>query len=365
MRVILRKAAHTEQAVQCTGQLMTVDKPKFADAQRQLTVGMRLGLINQHTARAVHRLDGEILFVDHGGVHVVFIMLPVAGAFPQLAAEDHRRGHLDIAVFLMHLAPVINQRIFKRHAIRQEERKARAFLGQHKQAEILTQTAVVALLRFLQHIEISVQLILLRESRAVNTLQHLVFTVAAPVCAGDIHQLHTVALDTTGRIKMRAGTQVGKVALLVERNGRVLRQVVDELHLVRLILLLHQFTRLSTRQLKTLQRQFFLADLLHLGLERIQMLLRERERRVKVIVEAVFDRRADCELHFRIQALDCLRQNMRHRVTVSIAVFRIFKRILVFFGHNCVPPSCFAGRTKKPTPDIKSGVSCWTTVCDV
>ena len=55
--IILREAAHAEQTVQCAGQLMTVYQTQLAYAQRQLLVGVRLSLVDQHTARAVHRLD--------------------------------------------------------------------------------------------------------------------------------------------------------------------------------------------------------------------------------------------------------------------------------------------------------------------
>ncbi len=56
MCVILREAADTEQTVQRAGQLVTVHQTQLADTQRQFLVGMRLRLVNEHTARAVHRL---------------------------------------------------------------------------------------------------------------------------------------------------------------------------------------------------------------------------------------------------------------------------------------------------------------------
>ena len=83
--IVLREAADTEQAVQSAGQLMAVDKAELAHTKRQVTVGVRLGLINEHTARAVHGLDGVILAVDLRGVHILFVMEPVTGGLPQLA----------------------------------------------------------------------------------------------------------------------------------------------------------------------------------------------------------------------------------------------------------------------------------------
>ena len=40
-------------------------------------------------------------------------------------------------------------------------------------------------------------------------------------------------------------------------------------------------------------------------------------------------------------------------LTVGVAVFRIFKRVLVFFGHNSVPPFVFWGENEKAHPRHK------------
>ena len=44
MRVVLREAAHAEQAVQRAGELVAVHKAQLAHAQRQIAVGVRLDL---------------------------------------------------------------------------------------------------------------------------------------------------------------------------------------------------------------------------------------------------------------------------------------------------------------------------------
>ena len=84
MCVVLREAAYTEQAVQCAGQLVTVDKAQLADTHRQVTVGVRLGLVNEHTAGAVHGLNGKILAVYLRGVHIFLVVEPVTGGLPKL-----------------------------------------------------------------------------------------------------------------------------------------------------------------------------------------------------------------------------------------------------------------------------------------
>ena len=109
---------------------------------------------------------------------------------------------------------------------------------------------------------------------------------------------------------MRAGAEVCELALRVERDVRVFGQVVDQLDLIRLILFLHVFDGFLARQLKALELQLFLADLAHLGLDGVEIFLREVERRVKVIIEAVVDRRADGELDLGPQTLDGLRHDV-------------------------------------------------------
>ena len=133
---------------------------------------------------------------------------------------------------------------------------------------------------------------------------------------------------------MRAGAEVGELALGVEGDVRVGGQVVDELDLVRLVLFLHVFDSFLARQLKALELQLFLADLAHFGLDGIEMLLGKVERGVKVVVEAVVDRRADGELDFGPQALDGLRHHVGTGVPVRLAILRVFECEFIVFGHN-------------------------------
>ena len=82
MRVVLSEAADAEHTVQRTGELVAMDKAELAEAQRQLLIGVRLELIDQNAAGAVHGLDGKVLAVDDGGVHIVLIVIPVTGGLP-------------------------------------------------------------------------------------------------------------------------------------------------------------------------------------------------------------------------------------------------------------------------------------------
>ena len=135
---------------------------------------------------------------------------------------------------------------------------------------------------------------------------------------------------------MGAGAQVHELALAVEADDGVLRQVVDELHLVGLLLLLHVADGLLPRQLEALQLQLLLADLPHLRLDLLHDLLGEGERGVQVIVKAVVDAGADGQLDLGIQAFDGLGQHMGAGVPVGAAVLLIFKGVQILFGHGDV-----------------------------
>jgi hypothetical protein len=74
---------------------------------------------------------------------------------------------------------------------------------------------VVALLGFLDLLEIGVELFLLGEGRAVDARQHRIVAVAAPIGAGHLHQLEGVA-DLADRGHMRAAAEVEPVALVVD-----------------------------------------------------------------------------------------------------------------------------------------------------
>ena len=354
VRIVLRKAADAEQAVQRAGHLVAVDKAQLRHAQGQVAVGVRLALVDQHAAGAVHGLDGVVLAVDDGGIHIVLVVIPVAAAVPQLLIQDDGRGDLHIAVALVALAPVVQQGVFQHHALGQEEREARTLVGHHEQAQLLAELAVVAALGLLQTLKIGVQLLLLGEGHAVDALQGLAIGVAAPIGGVAGGQLDAVALDAAGGVHMRAGAQVDELALLVEGDMGIGGQVVDELHLVGLLLLLHELQGLLAGQLEALQLQLLLADFAHLRLDLRQMLRRKGEGCVQIVVKAAVDAGADSQLHLRPQALHGLRQNVGAGMPVGLAVLLVFKGV-VFFAHDRVLLVVGGGHKNNPTPDVCQG----------
>src|SRR5699024_6281571 len=63
------------------------------------------------------------------------------------------------------------------------------FLGNHKQFQLLAELAMIALSPVRQFLQISLKLRFFRKNCSVNTLQHLLVTVPAPICPGNAKQL--------------------------------------------------------------------------------------------------------------------------------------------------------------------------------
>ena len=197
---------------------------------------------------------------------------------------------------------------------------------------------MVALEGLLPLLQIFVQLLLFGKSHGVDTLKHLAVAVAAPIGAAALGQLDGITLDAAGGVQVGACAQVYELALLIKRDVCVGGQIVNKLHLVGLVLLLHEGNGLGPGQLKALQLQLFLADLAHLRLQGVQMLLGKVEGGVEVVVKAALDAGTNGQLHLRIQALNGLGQHMGAGVPIGFAILRVFKGIDVFFAHGSYSP---------------------------
>ena len=178
-----------------------------------------------------------------------------------------------------------------------------------EQIHLAAELAVVALLGFLDLLEVGVELFLLGEGRAVDAREHLAVGIAAPIGARDFHQLERVA-DLAGRGHVRPAAEIEPVALLVDLDLLVRGDGVDQLDLERLALVAEHALGLVARPY--LLGEGFVArdDLAHLLLDRVEVLRRERLVAEEVVIEAVLDHRADGDLRARPQALHGLGEHM-------------------------------------------------------
>jgi hypothetical protein len=80
------------------------------------------------------------------------------------------------------------------------EHQTRGMFIDMEQVQFAPQLAVVSLFGLFQHRQVLLQLVLGGPGCAVDTLQHLVFVVATPVSAGQLHQLEVLELARAGHV---------------------------------------------------------------------------------------------------------------------------------------------------------------------
>ena len=169
---------------------------------------------------------------------------------------------------------------------------------------------MVALLGFLDLLEVGVELFLLGERRAVDARQHRVVRVAAPIGARHLHQLEGVA-DLAGRTHMRAAAEVEPVALEIDLDRLVAGNGVDQLDLEGLALVAEHLLGLLAVPHFLGEGLVARDDLAHPLFDRRKVFRRERLVAEEVVVKAVLDHRADGDLRARPQRLHGFRQHMR------------------------------------------------------
>ena len=297
---------------------------EFGHAQRQITVGLQPLIEDLHVARAVHRLHRVVAVFRTGGEHVLGVVRPVAGLLPENAVDHLRRAHLDVAVLALHLAHVLLQHLVDGPASRMPEHHARRLFLQVEQVQLLADAAVIALLGFLDALDVGSQLLLVRPGSAVDTLQLLVLRVAAPVCTGDFGQLE--GLEEAGIGHMRATAHIHVLFMEIQTHGLLVRHVVDQAQLVFLATRLEQLDDLGTRR-HLLDDVVVLVDQLgHTLLDRRHVFRRERTIDGNVVIEAFFDHRADNHLGVRIELLDRMPHQVRTGVANDLQPFLVLRR---------------------------------------
>ena len=237
--------------------------------------------------------------LDVREVHVVAVHVPVAGLLPQGDVVEDRRLHLAVAAGGVLLAPQVLQLVEHRLAGRLPERRARAQLAEHEQAEVAAEAAVVARAGLLELVQVLLEVVLGVEGGAVDAGEHLALGVAAPV--GARHRQQLERLHALGRRRVRAAAEVGERAVGVEADGLdalVSDEVLDQLDLVVLALALEALERGRHRDVLARERLVGLDVLAHLGLERLEVVLGDGDAvgELEVVVEALADRRADRDL---------------------------------------------------------------------
>ena len=324
VRVVLRKAAHAQQAVHHARALVAIDGAEFAEPHRQIAIRLQRIFVDQDVARAIHRLEAIFGVVElHGVEHVLRVVALVARGVEQLAARHVRRADQRVAAPQVFFAHPVFHLLADDPALRMPEDQPRPgeFLDR-KQVELFAQHAMVALLRFFDAGEVGVEILLREKRRAVNALQLLVLFVAQPVGAGDVEQLER--LDLSSRRQVRAAAEILKLAGLVDRNFFIgLRELLDEMALHKVAFALELFEPFLARQKFARIGQVFADKLLHFLFDLFEILGSERGRAIKVVEESVLSRGPVAKLGLGKEFKHGSGEQVRGRMPINFKRLRI------------------------------------------
>ena len=247
----------------------------------------------------------------------------MAGGLPQGALHDLGGGNLQIIPLLVNLTPVVDQGVLQHHALGQVEGEAGGFIPEGEQAQLFAQLAVVTLGGLFQHLQVLFQHTGLGEGNAVQTVQAVAAGVGAPVGGGHLGQLH--GLQHTGAHQVRAGAQVGEVALSVDAQLPALGGIL--FHQLQLVILAGKdLAALFHGDGAAHDGLIGLHQLLHLRLNGLEVGSGQRAAHLNIIVPAVLQGGADAELRLGEQVLHGLGHHMGGGVPEGVLAVGVVKR---------------------------------------
>ena len=157
---------------------------------------------------------------------------------------------------------------------------------------------------------------------AVDALQHRIVLVAAPVCAGDPHQLERWDERRVLDVGTEAKVFPSVVAVDADDLAAAFRRfnTFDDLDLEGLVV--EALQPFIARDFLADERLPGCDDLAHLRVDRVEILRCERTPDVEVVVEPVLDCGADRVFRAGEQGGDGLREDMRGGVADHLTAFR-------------------------------------------
>jgi len=187
--IVLSERPDAHDPVQGSGRFVAVAGAELPIAKRQVAVAVQRLVIDLDVSRAVHGLDGVVALLRFGRKHMLTVVLPMARLLPQAPIQYLRAANLQITVFAVGAAHVLLYLLPDRPALGMPENHSRSLFLEVEEIELRAEPAVIALLGFLDHPEISVLVLFVRPGRSVDALEHLVPGVSPPVGARDPRQL--------------------------------------------------------------------------------------------------------------------------------------------------------------------------------
>src|SRR5579875_3878651 len=183
------------------------------------------------------------------------------------------------------------------------EHAADRLLLHMEQVELAPEPAVVAALGLFEAKEKLFEVLLACPGGAVDALQLRLFRIAAPIGAGRVHQLEGLP-EAAGRRQVRPGAQIDKIALPVEADLLLRRDLADIFRLVILADAAKEADRGLAFPYLAGDRLVAAHDLAHARFDPGKILGGEGRIAGEIVVEAGFGRRPKGDLRFGIKLLD-------------------------------------------------------------
>lgn len=98
MRVVLHEPSNPCQPSQSTRRLVPVNDAKLRHSDREFFVASIPRIKNDTMARTIHRFQRPFLLLNVEREHVVFVVLPMSGSFPEFAVVHIRRDNSGLGV---------------------------------------------------------------------------------------------------------------------------------------------------------------------------------------------------------------------------------------------------------------------------
>mmetsp|Transcript_2756 Transcript_2756/g.8369 ORF Transcript_2756/g.8369 Transcript_2756/m.8369 type:complete len:354 (-) Transcript_2756:273-1334(-) len=304
MRVVLGETSDPEEPVHGSRPFVAINGSQLCPAQRQLAVGLEPVLVYQDMKGTVHGSDlvGLILhlhLVEHG----LLVEVEMSRCFPQVdvgyvgGVQQFVPG-LDVLVL-----PEIFDYLSDARALRMPKHQTAAgVLLYAEEAQLLSEHAMVSLLCLLLDPLVLLELGRVLPACSVYSLQSSTLFITAPVRTCNGLQGNRLCLQFTGVLHVGTGTQVPPlVSDVIDCDG--LLQSLQDLELVRFAGLLDSSLGLLAADFLATEWQLLADNLVHLLFYLLQVLLGERLRRIKVVVEAVVDPRSNRYLSLGEQPL--------------------------------------------------------------
>ena len=265
---------------------------EFCHTQGQIAVRFQTLVKDLNVARAVHWLDAVFTVLRRGGEHRIFVVVPVAGFFPQHTVHHERTFHFLILVLFQLGTHEGFQFTENSPAVVMPEDHTRCFFLHMVQVKLFTDFTVVTLRRLFQALQVGVQGFFICPRGTINTLQHLVVAIATPVGASNFHQFEVMAEAHVRHVRPAAHVDVFLV-MIQARLVIMSNVLIKNRDFIALATLHEGFTRFVPADFLLNDVIVGFGELVHTFLERVDIFLGQGVVKVNVVVEAVVDNRAD------------------------------------------------------------------------